>query len=130
MQEQETLESVVSTLKVRVTSTRITPTAERAKEWPGASHYRVTVTYGGRSMRTVFSQGSAYSEPPSVVAVIGSLARDMLNGATFDQWCRDLGYDTDSRKADRVYKACKRIEASMRRVFGDELAERLNRAEW
>lgn len=131
MQDQETLESVMSTLKVRITATIIAPSAARASDWPrGTHHYRVTLTYGGRSLRTLFSMGSAHTSGPTAIDVVGCLSRDMLNGASFAEWCGDLGFDPASPKAERMYKACERSEASMRHVFGDELAERLNRAEW
>ncbi len=45
---------------------------------------------------------------------------------TFEQFCWEFGYDTDSRRAERTYKACKKEYANVTRVFGnciDELME-------
>lgn len=45
---------------------------------------------------------------------------------TFEQFCWEFGYDTDSRRAERTYKACKKEYTNVTRVFGnciDELME-------
>ena len=44
---------------------------------------------------------------------------DALSGLySFDEFCSEFGYDPDSRKAEKVYKACKRAYAKFERVSG------------
>ena len=44
---------------------------------------------------------------------------DALSGLySFDEFCSEYGYDTDSRKAEKVYKACKRAYSKFERVSG------------
>ena len=43
----------------------------------------------------------------------------------FADWCSDLGYDTDSREAERLYKVCLHQAGRLRRFLGDEQHERL-----
>ena len=44
---------------------------------------------------------------------------DALSGLdSFDEFCGEFGYDTDSRKAKKVYKACKRAYEKFKRVSG------------
>ena len=47
-------------------------------------------------------------------------------GDSFENWCGDYGYDSDSRKALQIYHACQRNGDKLRRVLGsdyDELEE-------
>ena len=46
-----------------------------------------------------------------------------LDCGTFEEWASDLGYDTDSRKAEKTYRACLAIGLALRAALGnDELA--------
>lgn len=48
-------------------------------------------------------------DPPSLDEVMYSLVMDgsaFFDALSFDDWCSDYGYDTDSRKAERMYRAC------------------------
>ena len=39
---------------------------------------------------------------------------------TFEDFCSEFGYDTDSRQAEKTYKAVKREWEKVARVFGSE----------
>ena len=58
---------------------------------------------------------------PSLVDVLYSLVMDSnaLDYPTFDAWAGDMGYDTDSREAERIYKACVEIALKLRAMVGD-----------
>jgi len=44
---------------------------------------------------------------PTLPGVLYSLLMDSsAYGQTFEDWCGDLGYDSDSRKAEEIFKAC------------------------
>lgn len=55
---------------------------------------------------------------------------DALAGLeSFESFCGDFGYDTDSRKAEKIYKACKRAYTKFERVSGfndDEMYDFIN----
>jgi hypothetical protein len=55
------------------------------------------------------------------VDVLACLASDAsaLDCASFEEWAADLGYDTDSRKAETVYRACVACGLALRSMFGD-----------
>lgn len=59
--------------------------------------------------------------PPSIVDVMCSLLMDsdVLNHSGFADWADNFGYDTDSRKAESMYRACLEIALSLRSHFGD-----------
>jgi hypothetical protein len=65
--------------------------------------------------------------PPSVVDVVQCLLMDsdVLNYRGFDDWADCLGYDTDSRKAEAIYRACLDTALQLRAIFGEPELSRL-----
>lgn len=59
---------------------------------------------------------------PSLPDVLHSLVMDStaLGYADFETWAEEYGYDTDSRKAESVYKQCLEIGLKLRAMFGDK----------
>lgn len=74
---------------------------------------------GGRKSYT-FTFGQSIAEGdrrPKMYDVLSCLQK--YNCGTFEDFCYEFGYDTDSRKAERIYKAvCKEYKAVVR-LFGD-----------
>lgn len=84
----------------------------------GSNHYRCTLKRGTQRMTVYFSMGPAHSESPSVADVLECLASDATGAdEDFESWCRDLGLDTDSRRAERIYKATVKATASLKRLL-------------
>lgn len=80
----------------------------------------------GRTVRIVvpeYSMGAAYrTKPiaPDATGVLWSLVSDaecVRGDVSFEEFCLNLGYDTDSRKAEKAYLACRRELDELRR-FG------------
>jgi hypothetical protein len=65
--------------------------------------------------------------PPSVVDIVQSLLMDsdVLNYRGFDEWAECFGYDTDSRKAESIYRACLDTALQLRAIFGESEFSRL-----
>lgn len=92
-------------------------------------HWRVTLRRpGNRKMTVYFSMGSGHNgKEPDAADVLDCLASDasgVENSQSFEDWCSEYGYNTDSRKAHRTYTICKR-EAERLRKFLDAGYERL-----
>jgi hypothetical protein len=50
----------------------------------------------------------------------GCLVSDSLAGKQdFEEFCSDFGYDTDSRKAERIHKGCVKATDKVERLIGD-----------
>jgi hypothetical protein len=66
--------------------------------------------------------------PPTLTDVLYSLLMDsdVLNYGTFEEWAGEFGYETDSRKAEKMYNECMKIALKMRAMFGDENIQKLN----
>lgn len=94
----------------------------------GATHWLVTLRSGRFSMRVPFSQGSAYTKEPTAADVLDCLASDAAgfeNAQSFEDWCAEYGYDTDSRKAFRTYSTIRRQANKLRAMLGDANYETL-----
>jgi len=69
--------------------------------------------------------GSAIKSTPTVDEVLGCLISDsMANDMFFEDWCYELGYDTDSRKALQTYLDCQEICKKLHILGIDIAAER------
>lgn len=97
-------------------------------EQPDMRHWRVRLSCGRRSFSLYFSQGSAHTQPPTLTDVLSCIVSDAQSyencaprssSSNFESWCSDLGYDPDSRKAERIYKAVKKQAEQLKRTVGE-----------
>ena len=61
--------------------------------------------------------------PPTVADVLDCLAMDASsydNSRDFEDWASDFGMDTDSRKAERIYRVSGEQAKQLRHLLGDE----------
>jgi len=67
---------------------------------------------------------------PKIEDVFYSLAMDssVLDEASFEEWASSLGYDTDSRKAEEIYRECLREALALRGAIGEAGLEKLHAA--
>lgn len=83
---------------------------------------------GTGKMVIPFSQGSAHKLEPTAADVLDCLASDAAsieNAKGFEDWASDFGYDIDSRKAEKIYAACKRNAEDLAAYLGDEAYQEL-----
>jgi hypothetical protein len=67
--------------------------------------------------------GMSIPTKPELDSVLDSLRSDSEcwdNARNFDDFCSDLGYDTDSRKAESIYKACGEVSKELKYLLGSE----------
>lgn len=88
----------------------------------GSTHYKVTLRRAGRRLTVPFSMGPAHCKEPTAIDVMSCLISDSagVDGQGFEDWARDLGYDADSRKAEKLYRACERQAAKLRQFLGED----------
>lgn len=53
---------------------------------------------------------------------------DVLESSGFEEWASNFGYETDSRKADSIYRACLEIALKLKAVIGNDGLEQLRLA--
>ena len=80
--------------------------------------FKCRLSRGRKSYTFTFGQ-SLYngSKEPTMYDILSCLTK--WDCGTFEDFCAEFGYDTDSRKAERAYKGvCKEYSAVVR-LFGD-----------
>ena len=60
---------------------------------------------------------------PKTADVVYSLVLDagVLDARNFEDWASEYGYDTDSRKAETIYRACLEIALQLRNGLGEAM---------
>ena len=76
-------------------------------------------------LTTYFSMGYGHhGAEPSAFEVLSCLASDAAsieNARSFEDWAADLGWDADSRKAEKCFKACEHSAKRLKAFLGDDL---------
>lgn len=114
-----------------------TYTGSKAALWDESNynHNRVTVWDIETRKRTSFDFWGSIANPEleseyDTLNAFYCFVSDALSGAeTFPDFCREFGYDDDSRKARKAWNACRRSLAKLRRVSGysdDEIYSLIN----
>lgn len=77
-------------------------------------------SYAGFSRSNIPTQQKKHLEPDAV-SVIHSLVMDsdVLDSSSFEEWASNLGYDPDSRSAEKIYRACLEIALKLRNGIGE-----------
>ena len=67
---------------------------------------------------------------PSIPDVLHSLSMDadVIDAGDFEGWAIEFGYDTDSRKAEALYRTCLGIALKLRAALGDAALTELREA--
>ena len=84
--------------------------------------WKATLVYPALQTRctVTFSTGLAIKEP-TAADVLYSLCSDARAGeVSFSEFCSEFGYDEDSRKAESIWRACKRSVGKARRFLKDD----------
>jgi hypothetical protein len=95
---------------------------DQQDEWQkNANGYRCTLHYKGHQHTFDFWQGIGISHDPTAEGCLECLLSDSSAGdTTFENFCSEFGYDTDSRKAEKTFKACGKTAVAVRRLLGDD----------
>jgi hypothetical protein len=84
--------------------------------------FKCRLSRAGKSYTFDFGQSiQSGAEKPSIYDILTCLQK--YDVGDFENFCSEFGYDTDSRKAEGIYKAvCKEFEA-VERLFSDVIEE-------
>ncbi len=107
---------------------KATEKEKKAAKWdfPGVTQNDITrqTLWGRRYLAKVESLRKP--QAPSAASVLHSLILDSsASEQSFESWCGDFGYDTDSRKAFSIYEACQKNAEKLDRVIPRALREQL-----
>lgn len=86
--------------------------------------FKVRLSKGGKQYTFEFGQSiSEGSNEPTLYDVLACLTK--YDPETFEDFCANYGYDEDSRKAEKTYKAVLKEFNNMNRLFTSEELELL-----
>lgn len=91
-------------------------------------HYKVRIGCGQHSFGLYFSTGDGWKTVPELKDVLDSLASDAAgydNSENFESWAVEYGFDSDSRKAEKIYRSVKRQAEQLERIIGTDAYEEL-----
>ena len=104
------------------TGSKISPWNEN-----NSNHHKVTVYDADTKLHTSFDFWASIVHPVldtdyDVLNAFYCFLSDAISGTlSFEDFCSEFGYDTDSKSGERTWKACKRITDKFFRVSGYSL---------
>ncbi len=128
------LAHLLESMGVVVTVTKIStrPDGHMTDMPRGSTHWEAIITRAGDYVfKTYYSQGPAYTAAPDAADIMGALLKDIVDDTSgeyesdFKDWADNLGYDTDSRSAEKIFKACLEITTYLNKIFGKQDLEDL-----
>jgi hypothetical protein len=79
-------------------------------------------TIDGKAVRERWYRNPKAPIAPSVADVVSCLVSDGMSAQSdFEEWCSELGYDSDSRKAYSMYQECQTTLCKLVALFGSDL---------
>lgn len=102
-----------------------------AVAWECENGKRAAPSYGGGFKAAGAGLGGAVpSLLPKFADVLHCLASDcdVIDAGGFEQWAGDLGYYSDSRKAEGIYRACLDTALKLRAALGEDGLTKLREA--
>jgi hypothetical protein len=124
------MDTLINWYRIRMTCEQVdhNPAQSDDDKWArSADHWKCTLTAmpdgQRRQMTIVFSQGSGFNgAAPKLDSVLDCLASDASgvdNARDFEDWASEYGYDEDSRRAEKIYKATVRQSAKLARLLSE-----------
>lgn len=133
------IDDVLKKRNISMVSKTSAPTKLQAKNFskPGTTHWTCTFRFGHKSspgfrlMQVKYSQGSAIETPPKACCVMNCLVfSDYVSDyISFEEWCGDFGYDTDSRDNEALFKVCQKQSRELDAFLGNDVLVELQNCE-
>lgn len=116
-----TLKDLSKNVKLILISNKPKLDYDKWDEWQrDAKAYYLKLIYQGRAFSFDFWQGRGIAHEPEVEEVLECLLFTASISEDFEEFCREFGYNTDSRKAEQTHKACLKNRSNMKRLLGSD----------
>ena len=122
-----TLEQFIEDHKLGIICRRTKANPNMESETP-MDHWKCVLNNpAGKTLHVFFSMGQGHKgKQPKLDEVLNCLASDCSGVENdFEDFCSELGYDTDSRKAERIFKTCKAQAVKLEEFLGTEAFQQL-----
>ncbi len=77
-------------------------------------------TNGDRPVTTIVGSDEGPPELPDVLDEVAAEAAVVEAARCFEEWAVQMGFDSDSRRAERVYRAWCRRRSNLQKLLGEE----------
>ncbi len=133
------LNKLIEKFKIKMSSEPVDKRPDGDGWADGSSHYKVLITAlvpgenESSSMSLYYSMGPGLKgSEPTLNDILECLSMDSssTNGQNFEDWAGDFGYDSDSRKAEKIFNQCIKQSHDLKRLLGDEGFEELIQIEF
>jgi len=126
MTQQKTISEFIKDNNILISSKLISENPNN-KDWVNANHYKVKLKNGSKSMSIYYSQGYGIKHEPNALSVLDCLRSDAIcNDLNFNDFCAEFGYDSDSIKANKIYKACLKNTVKLKKFLDYKFNDFLN----
>ena len=91
-------------------------------EWKKtANKYKARIIYNKKSMTISFYTGNGWKKDPELEDILGSILQDITYlDYGFEDFASELGYDPDSRKAEKIYKEVQKQAKKINRLLAGQ----------
>ena len=95
------------------------------KDFDTARRAQRLSTHDAKTLERARNYGKHYR--PELADVLDCLASDAsgVEGQRFEDWAADYGYNTDSRKAERIFHACRNTYHDLQYLLGNDALQEL-----
>jgi hypothetical protein len=126
----QTLEKFLTGSDVAMRCREVDPNSSRLQLMtaPWAAHqYRCELhgSNGDAPVTTIVGSDNGPPEMPDVLDEVAAEAAVVETARCFEEWAVQMGFDPDSRHAERVYRAWRRRTSNLRTLLGNERYEQL-----
>ena len=100
--------------------------------WKNERHKHARYTFKIRTnkgeMTGVFYDSLAHTQQnkkPNNYDILSCVSAEYIDNETFEDFCDEFGYDTDSRTALEIYLECQKQSQNLRRIFTQKQLDKL-----
>jgi hypothetical protein len=116
-------------IKMRCVKVEENPNMMDDKGWK-ANHYYCTLEFQNRKMGIFFSQGLGIKESPKPSVLLDCMISDASCASeSFEDFCSNCGYDSDSIKAKKTYELIEEQTKKLKKLLGNDLFNELSDCE-
>lgn len=94
------------------------------------NNHLVTIKHNGKKYSFEFwgsiKNPEISTDSDNIFAFYCSVSDAVAAKNSFDDFCCEFGYDNDSRKAEKIYKACEKTLLKVEKVFDCDLYDLIN----
>lgn len=100
---------------------------DEVEKWGGRfTEWKIELAYNGKQLECSYYTGISITEEPDVRSTLEALFADAATievADNFEDWCEDLGYDSDSITALNTYNDCVKYFVTLHELLGESYSK-------